>query len=307
MKRYWPILRDYLLLTIGALLAAVAVDVFLVPNNVVVGGLTGAAMLLHTSVGTPVGLVTLLANIPLFIIGFRSLGGIVFGVRTLYATAVMAIAIDLLAPYLGSVTSDPLLYTLYGGLLDGLGVGLVFRARGTTGGIDIIARLLERRYGIQPGKAMLAMNAAVFGVAFIGYGPEKALYALLVAFVGSLALDYTLAAGSGARQALIITSQPDAITQAVLHDLGRGVTMLEGYGGYTGADRAVLLCVVGRAELSFLKEIVSNADPQAFVIVGEASEVLGEGFRPFASHTPPRTAAPREPQEQPLQDATHDT
>lgn len=306
MKRYWSVLRDYLLLTVGALLAAIAVDVFLVPNNVVTGGLTGAAMLLHTFVGTPVGLVTLLANIPLFIIGFRSLGGIVFGVRTLYATAVMAIAIDLLAPYLGPVTSDPLLYTLYGGLLDGLGVGLVFRVRGTTGGIDIVARLLERRYGISPGKAMLAMNAAVFGVAFVGYGPEKALYALLVAFVGSLALDYTLAAGSGARQALIVTSQPGAITQAVLHDLGRGVTVLEGYGGYTGANRAVLLCVVGRAELSFLKQIVSHADPLAFMIVGEVSEVLGEGFRPVSLATPTRPATPHESEERPLQNATQD-
>jgi uncharacterized membrane-anchored protein YitT (DUF2179 family) len=306
LKRYWPALRDYLLLTVGALLAAVAVDVFMVPNNVVAGGLTGAAMLLRTFIGTPVGLVTLLVNIPLFIIGFRSLGGIVFGARTLYATAVMAIAIDLLAPYLGPVTSDPLLYTLYGGLLDGLGVGLVFRARGTTGGIDIIARLLERRYGIAPGKAMLAINAAVLGVAFIGYGPEKVLYAVLVAFVGSLALDYTLAAGSGARQALIVTSQPDAITQAVLHDLGRGVTMLEGYGGYTGASRPVLLCVVGRAELSFLKQIVSHADPQAFMIVGEVSEVLGEGFRPASFALPRRPAAPLEPEERPLQNAAQD-
>jgi uncharacterized membrane-anchored protein YitT (DUF2179 family) len=209
----------------------------------------------------------------------------------------MSIAIDLLAPYLRSVTSDPLLYTLYGGLLDGLGVGLVFRARGTTGGIDIVARLLEQRYGIQPGRAMLGMNAAVFGAAFIGYGPEKALYALLVAFVGGLALDYTLAAGTGARQALIVTSNPDALTSAILHDLGRGVTMLEGYGGYTGAERAVLLCVVGRAELSFLKEIVSRADPHAFVIVGEASEVLGEGFRPVLPHPPRKAATPRAPGE----------
>jgi uncharacterized membrane-anchored protein YitT (DUF2179 family) len=288
MKRLWPTLRDYLLLTAGALLAAAAVDLFLVPNDVVTGGITGSAMLLHTFFGTPVGLITLLANLPLFVIGFRALGGIVFGVRTLYATAMMSIAIDVLAPYLRPVTSDPLLYTLYGGLLDGLGVGLVFRARGTTGGIDIVARLLEQRRGIPPGRAMLGMNALVFGAAFVGYGPEKALYALLVAFVGSLALDYTLAAGGGARQALIITSQPDAITQAILGDLGRGVTLLEGYGGYTGAERAVLLCVVGRAELSFLKAIIGRADPRAFVIVGEASEVLGEGFRPFAPH-PPRT------------------
>lgn len=284
MQRVWPILRDYTLITGGALLVAAAIDLFLVPNDVVSGGITGAAMLLRTFAGTPVGLVSLLVNIPLFLLGVRSLGGLLFGLRTLYATVVMSLAIDLLAPYLRPVTSSPLLYTLYGGLLDGVGVGLVFRARGTTGGIDIVARLLEQRYNIQPGRSMLAMNAAVFGVAFVGYGPEKALYALLVAFVSSLVLDYTLAAGSGARQALIITTQPDAVTQALLHDLGRGVTVLEGHGGYTGIARAVLLCVVGRPEISFLKTLVSQTDPHAFVIIGEASEVLGEGFRSFVTH-----------------------
>lgn len=298
MQRIWPTLRDYLLMTFGALVVAISVDVFLIPNNVVTGGVTGAAMLLHTFLGTPVGLVTLVANIPLLILGFRYLGGLVFGLRTLYATAIMAIAIDLLAPYLRPVTADPLLYTLYGGLLDGLGIGLVFRARGTTGGIDIVARLLERRYGYQPGRSMLLMNVAVFAIAFIFYGPEKALYALLVAFVGSLALDNTLSAGSGARQALIVTAQPDAVTQAILRDLGRGVTMLEGYGGYTGAERGVLLCVVSRAELSFLKATISRIDPQAFAVIGEAREVLGEGFRPFvpASTSP---ALRSESQEQP--------
>jgi uncharacterized membrane-anchored protein YitT (DUF2179 family) len=284
MKRAWATIRDYILMTVGAIIAALAVDLFMVPNDVVTGGVTGVAMLLRTFFGTPVGLVTLLANIPLLVLGFRSLGGLVFGVRTLYATVVMSLAIDLLAPYVRPVTNDPLLYTLYGGLLDGLGVGLVFRARGTTGGIDIIARWIERRRGIQPGRSMLAMNLLVFGAAFGAYGPEKVLYALLVAFVGSLALDFTLGAGSGGRQALIVTTHPDEIKRALLNDLNRGVTVLEGTGGYTGAERAVLLCVVGRAEISFLKAIVATANPGAFVVVGEANEVLGEGFRP---HPPP--------------------
>ncbi|GAB4188249.1 MAG: YitT family protein [Roseiflexaceae bacterium] len=289
LRKIYPVLRDYLLMTIGAVMVAASVNMFLAPNNVVIGGVTGAAMLLNTFVGTPVGLVTLLINVPLFIIGFRRLGGMVFGLRTLYATAVMSLAIDLLAPYMRTVTADPLLYTLYGGLLDGIGVGLVFRARGTTGGIDIIAQLLEQRFAIRPGQSMLVMNVAVFGGALLVYGPEKTLYALLAAFIGSRVLDYTLAAGSGARQALIITTKPEAITRALLHELGRGVTLLEGYGGYTGADRAVLLSVVARHEISFLKEIVCAADPQAFAIIGEANEVLGEGFRPFT----PQPAAPR--------------
>lgn len=289
LHKLWPALRDYLLLTVGALLIALSVDIFLIPNNVVTGGITGAAIMLRSLVGTPVGLVTLVANIPLFVLGFRSLGGLMFGLRTFYATVLMSLAIDVLAPYVRPVVGDPLLYTLYGGLLDGLGVGLVFRARGTSGGIDIVARLIERRYGVQPGRSMLVMNVAVFSVAGLFFGPEKVLYALLVAFVSSRALDFTLGAGTGSRQALIVTTQPDAITQALLHDLGRGVTLLEGYGGYTGASRAVLLCVAGRAELSFLKAIVGRADPHAFVIIGDASEVIGEGFIP---HPAPKPAQP---------------
>lgn len=285
-RRLLPILRDYLLMTAGALLVAASVNMFLVPNDVVTGGLTGGAMLLRTFFGTPVGLVTLLANIPLLVIGFRALGGIVFGIRTIYATVVMSVAIDALAPYMPAVSADPLLYTLYGGLLDGIGVGLVFRARGTTGGIDIVARLLEQRRAIRPGRAMLAMNLLVFGVAFFAYGPEKVLYAVLAAFVAGIGLDYTLAAGSGARQALIVTGEPEAITAALLHDLGRGVTVLAGRGGYTGEERTVLLCVVARSEISFVNQIVSRADPHAFVVIGEAQEVIGEGFRPFAPARP---------------------
>lgn len=280
------IVRDYLLMTVGAVMVAASVNIFLEPNDVIIGGITGAAILLKTFFNTPVGLITLLANIPLFIIGFRQLGGFVFGMRTLYATTVFSLAIDLLAPYMKPITADPLLYTLYGGLLDGLGVGLVFRARGTTGGIDIVARLLEKRYAIQPGQSMLAMNAAVFGGSLLVYGPEKTLYAVLVAFIGGKTLDYVLAAGSSARQAIIVTNQPEPVTQSLIGELGRGVTVLEGYGGYTGAERSVLLCVVGRTETSFLKELVSRADPHAFVIIGEANEVLGEGFRPFQSGAP---------------------
>jgi uncharacterized membrane-anchored protein YitT (DUF2179 family) len=278
-RRFYSTLRDYAQLTLGAVLVAVAADLFFIPNDVVAGGLVGIAQLLRTMIGTPVGIVSLVANIPLLFIGFRALGGFVFGIRTVYATVLSTVLIDVLAPYLQPFTSDPLLYTLYGGVLDGIGVGLVFRARGTTGGIDIIARLLEIRYGTRPGRAMLVINLFIYAGALFSYGPEKVLYAVLAAFIAGVALDYALAAGDGGRQALIVTAKPDAITQALLHDIGRGVTVIEGRGGYTGAERTVLLCVVARTEISPLKEIVRSNDPQAFVVIGEASEVLGEGFR----------------------------
>ncbi|HEY0739405.1 MAG TPA: YitT family protein, partial [Herpetosiphonaceae bacterium] len=144
MWKYLPTiartLRDYLIMTVGVICVAISVDLFLVPNNVVTGGVTGVAIILNDLFGTPIGMISLLLNIPLLIAGFRYLGGFVFGIRTVYATVALSFAIDLLNPYVGrymSATADPLLYTLYGGVLDGVGVGLVFRVQGTTGGVDI--------------------------------------------------------------------------------------------------------------------------------------------------------------------------
>jgi uncharacterized membrane-anchored protein YitT (DUF2179 family) len=281
LRRAALVLADYAQITLGALLVAVAVRVFLVPNDVVTGGLTGAAQLLSTYVGTPVGAVVLALNVPLLIFGWRRLGGVVFGVRTLYAIVVMSLAIDGLAPYARPVTSDPLLYSLYGGLLDGVGLGLILRARGTAGGTDIVARLVETRTGVQPGRTLLVCDLLIFGAAFFAYGPEKIMYALLVAFVSTRAVDFVLGAGRGSRQALIITSEPARITAALLHDLGRGVTVLEGVGGYTGTARAVLLCILSRSEVGALRLAVGEADPGAFVVIGEVGEVIGEGFRPM--------------------------
>ncbi|RMD73297.1 MAG: hypothetical protein D6823_13575, partial [Chloroflexi bacterium] len=136
-QRFARTIYDYVLLTIGALLSATAVRFFLVPNQVVTGGITGVAQLLNTFLGTPVGAVVLILNVPLLIAGWRYLGGAVFGIRTLYTVVVMSLAIDGLAPFARPITNDPLLYSLYGGLIDGLGIGLVLRARGTTGGSDI--------------------------------------------------------------------------------------------------------------------------------------------------------------------------
>jgi uncharacterized membrane-anchored protein YitT (DUF2179 family) len=281
-KQMLGIVRDYALMTVGALLVALSVNLFLIPNDVISGGVSGVAIMLRSLVGTPVGLVIILLNIPLFLLGWRYLGGLIFGVRTIYATVVMALAIDALAPYLTPVTRDPLLYTLYGGLLDGIGVGLVLRARGTTGGIDIVGRLLERWRGISPGQTMLVIDALLFAGAAMLFGPEKALYALLVVFISTRVIDVVLSGAGAARQALIISVRPEELTRAIIRDLRRGVTLLDGQGGYTGAERSVLLCVVSRPEIASLKALVARIDPDAFMVIGDASEVLGEGFQPSA-------------------------
>ena len=277
------ILRDYLIMTVGAICVAISVDLFLAPNDVVTGGVTGVAMILNDLLGTPIGLAVLVMNIPLLIAGFRYLGGFVFGVRTIYATVVMSFAIDLLAPTINrylTAPRDPLLYTLYGGVLDGIGIGLVFRAQGTTGGVDIVARFLQRWRGIQMGRSLLVMNALIFAAAAYLFTLDKVLYALLAAFISGRTIDVVLEGASYARQAIIISTKPAEIRAEIINRLGRGVTELPGRGGFTDSERPVLLSVVAQSEVSLLKAIVRDCDPDAFVIVGNVNEVLGEGFRP---------------------------
>lgn len=297
LRRALMTLTHYGMITLGALLIAIAVRTFLAPNNVIVGGLTGVSQLMSTYLGTPIGGVVLAFNVPLLILGWQRLGGVVFGVRTLYALVVMSLAIDGLAPYVRPVTQDPLLYSLYGGLIDGMGLGLILRGRGTAGGTDIIARLVESQTGIQPGRVLLVCDVLVFSAGFFAYGPEKVLYALLVAFVSSRTVDFVLTAGRGARQALIITTRAEDITRALLYDLGRGVTILEGIGAYTGTRRAVLLCIINRSEVGALKTIVAAIDPDAFMVIGEAGEVIGEGFRPLRPGRHPSGEAAGAPEE----------
>lgn len=274
----WRTVRDYGIITFGALLSATAARSFLVPNEVVAGGVTGLAIMINSLMDLPIGWLIIAFNIPLFIFGFRMLGGLKFALRTVYATVLLAFGIDYIAPFLPIVTDDPLLYSIYGGLLDGIGMGLVLRVGGTTGGTDIIARIVERRYGVAPGRVILLVDISIYVGAFFLYGPEKALYALIVAFIATRVIDATLAAGKGSRQLFIITQAPDAVVRDVFAELGRGVTLLEGRGGYTHRKRNILVCAVARSEVGVIKAIVNTHDPKAFVIIGEALEVVGEGF-----------------------------
>ena len=271
---------DYLLLTGGALLLAANVNLFLAPNRVVSSGVTGIGMLSHYLWGWPIGLVTLVLNIPIFVAGFKW-GGWRLLLRTVYATAIMTAGIDLLAPFLPPITGDPLIFTLFGGLLDGVGIGLVLRGEGTTGGTDIIAQLLNRRRGIGFGTTFIVVNSIILLAAAWVVGLMPVLYALIVNFVSGRVVD-TVQEGSGyARSFLIVSTRSAEIQQAILDDLERGVTLLDVRGGYTEAPLSALYVVVSRSQVTHLKRLISERDPAAFVVVSEAHEVLGEGFRPI--------------------------
>jgi uncharacterized membrane-anchored protein YitT (DUF2179 family) len=259
-------------------LVGIGVNLFFVPNDVVSGGVTGIAILLHDAFDTPVGLVTLLLNLPLLVVGWRWAGGLRFLVRTGIAVAVLSATIDLSQPFLTAPTSDRMLVICYGGLLDGLGLGLVFRGRGTTGGTDVIARIAHRFLGLGIGQTLLGINIAIFAAAAFRFGAEAVMVALALAFVSSRVLDTVQAGFSASRQAMIITEDPDGVRDAIFEHLRRGVTLLEARGGFTGRSRPMLYVVVGAHEVGRLKLRVAEVDPDAFVAISSAQEVFGEGF-----------------------------
>ena len=272
---------DYLLLTGGALLLSANVNLFLTPNRVVSSGVTGLGMLSHYLWGWPIGLVTLGLNIPILIAGIKWGGGWRLLLRSVYATIIMTAGIDLLAPFLPPITGDPLIFTLFGGVLDGVGIGLVLRGEGTTGGTDIIAQLLNRLKGIGFGTTFIAVNSIILLAAAFAVGLVPVLYALIVNFVSGRVVD-AVQEGSGYAQSFFVVSTRSAdIQQAILDDLERGVTLMEVRGGYTEAPLSALYVVVSRSQVTHLKRLISERDPAAFVVVSEAHEVLGEGFKPI--------------------------
>ena len=272
---------DYAFLTLGSALLALNIALLLVPNKIVSGGATGIATLLYYTLGTSVGTMVLIINIPLFIAGVKWGGGMRFAVRTIYATVLMSLLTDVFTPWATTLPpiNEPLLFVLYGGLLDGIGMGLVFRGQGTTGGTDVVARLFHHWRGVPFGTTIFVVNAIVLIGAAVVFGLEAAMYALILTFVAARVVDIVQGENNYGRAAIIISGKASDIRASVLTVLERGVTVLEGRGGYTEAGLDVLYCVVARGEVSILKRLVQSIDPTAFVVITEASEVLGEGFR----------------------------
>jgi len=275
--------RDYGLILAGAALLAVSMHVFFIPNDLVAGGLSGTAQIINNFTGLPIGTLSFILNIPLFFLGWRFLGGRRFLARTVIASLLFAVildGLDLLWPR-PHLTDDLGLNALYGGVTAGVAVGLLFRARATSGGTDILARILERRFAMPLSQAYLYTDGLVVFLAGLTFGWERALYAIVALYVGGVLVEVTLNGSNVMRVATIITTRPEAVAAGVLTELERGVTDWSGKGMYSGAEKHILLCAVSRAEIVPLKAIIHDADPQAFVVIGQAQEVLGEGFRPL--------------------------
>ncbi len=269
---------DYLGITAGSLITALGLVLFLVPNKIAAGGVSGLATILHYLLGWPVGLTMFALNIPLFLAGLKVLGWN-FGLKTLYGTVTLSLFTDGLALWLHAPTANALLASIYGGLLCGVGLGVVFRYGGSTGGTDLAALLFRHFLRISTGIGLLIVDALVIGLAGLTFNIELALYALLALFLTSRAIDTIQEGGGYAKAVIIISDYADTIARQVMEQLDRGVTGLAGRGLYTRQEREVLLVVVQRSEVSRLKDLVATIDPRAFVIVSNIHEVLGEGFR----------------------------
>jgi uncharacterized membrane-anchored protein YitT (DUF2179 family) len=277
--------RDYFWMTLGILITAFALDTFLIPNRIAAGGVSGLATIILYSLKdaglpiVPVGVQMLLMNAVLLVIGIRARGWR-YGAKTLYGAVGLSLAIDLMAPFVHTLaTNDPLLAVLWGGALSGIGMGMVFRVGGNTGGTDIVAQLLTKKFNLGVGQLMLLLDAGVLLVAALKFGPELALYGAVAVFVTTTTIDVVQEGLSTEKAAFIFSKMNEQIGAAILSELGRGATAFAARGMYTGEDRDVIFCVVSRRELDDLKNIVHALDPDAFLVISDVHEALGEGFK----------------------------
>jgi uncharacterized membrane-anchored protein YitT (DUF2179 family) len=279
----WQEGSDFLLITLGAFLQAMAIRLFLVPGHLVSGGVGGLAQIINYYTGFPIGVMILIGNIPLLILGWRHLGGRRFAIRTAYAVVLISVFTDVLVLFLPAegLSTDLVLNTLYGGVISGIGYGLVYRGHGTSGGTDILVKVISKWRAIPISQSYLITDSLIILLSGLTYSWRNALYAIIMLFISGIAAEITTEGPSVNRTAFIITNHPDEVSRSVLLDMERGVTALEATGVYTGASRTMLYCVITRSEVSVLKSLVLEADPDAFIVIGQAHEVLGEGFRPL--------------------------
>ena len=267
---------SYAQMFIGCVIGAMAYPLFLIPNNIAPGGLTGLATILNYFFSLPVGTISLMLNIPLFILGFKSVGKS-FAFRSLIATVLFSLFIDIL-PF-KAVTNNPLLASLYGGIFLGFGLGLILRGGGTTGGTDMVARLIHKRMPfISIGLILFVADLIVVIAAGLGMGAELAMYSIISIIVTSGILDLTVQGLNRSKACYIISDKSEQIRLKLMDEMERGMTIIHAKGGYTMEEKPVLLCIVNPRETVDIKRIVKEVDMRAFMFITEAHEVLGEGF-----------------------------
>jgi uncharacterized membrane-anchored protein YitT (DUF2179 family) len=268
---------EYLNVLIGSAIIALSFNVFLLPNQIASGGVSGISTITLNVLGWEPAYVQWAFNIPLFIAGVILLGK-QFGAKTLVGTIFLPFVVFLtkdIAPW----TMDALLGALFGGIGVGLGLGIVFRGNASTGGTDLAAQIINKYTGLTLGTCVVLIDGLIVITAAIVFDIERGLYALIALYVTSKTIDLVQVGFGRSKTAMIITNKQEEVREGILNKIDRGVTKLSAYGGFTDNERPVLMCVVDQREFTKLKQLVKTVDPTAFVVVMDASEVLGEGFK----------------------------
>ena len=277
------VLPEYFLLTMGSVILAVNFDLFLAPHNIAPGGISGSAIIIHEFTGWPKGLTMLILTLPMLVVGFFYLGRFRFLIRAFYVTLVYSMGIDALVNYLpAGVTQDLLLNALYGGILGGIGIGLIYRGGTSPAGTSVISRVIQIKTGIPNSQLYILIDGGVILVAGLVFGWEMSLYAFITLFTWGFVADYVLEGPSVVRTVFIVTDLPEAVSRVLMDRLGVGVTGWDVKGMFSQTAHATLFSTVNRSDVNILKAIVNDADPKAFVVIAQGHQARGGRLRKMA-------------------------
>lgn len=275
MKKEW--IKDIFLITAGAFIYAFGVNYFFIANKMADGGLAGICTILHYLFSVDLGTTYFVLNIPLIILGYKLIGG-QFILKTFYGTFMTSLAFKVLEKYTGQM-DDRLIAAIFGGLIIGIGLGTIFVGGGSSGGSDILVKILNKYFDIPIGKAFLALDLVVLSMLGILFGRDVFMYTLVGLFISTRAIDFIQDGVDKAKAMLIISDKSEEIKNEIMDKTGRGVTIINARGGYTNVDKDIVYCIMSRYEVTTVKRIVRSIDKRAFLSIMEVSEVLGEGFK----------------------------
>lgn len=280
-----PVLREinrFIFLLLGSILAAVGLEIFLIPNNIIDGGVVGISIIVSYLTKIPLGVFILIFNLPFLFIGYKQIGK-TFVFSSLFAITSLSIWVSILHPIPG-LTKDTLLATVFGGMILGIGVGVIIRYGGSLDGTEMVAIIFNKRSAFSVGEMVMFFNIFILSSAGLVFGWDRAMYSLLAYFIAYKAIDITIDGLDEAKAAIIISDNYHEIAEAITARLGRGVTFLDGSGGYTKDRRTILYSVITRLEIAKLKGIIHDKDPDAFVTITDVSDVMGGKHRKRAIH-----------------------
>lgn len=276
------IFKKYILLFIGSIIAAIGLEIFLVPNNIIDGGIVGISIMVSHVTGLPLSLFLVVLNIPFLYLGYAQIGK-TFALSTLFSIVSLSYWVSVFHPIPG-LTSDLFLAAIFGGIIVGIGVGLIIRYGGSLDGTEIVAILLDKRTSFSVGEIIMFFNLFILTSAGFVFSWDKAMYSLVAYFVAFKVIDTVIEGLDESKAVMIVSDKPDEIAETLMARLGRGVTVLHGEGGYTKERKDVLYCVITRLEMAKLKSIVDEVDENAFVTFNDVHEVMGGQFKKRAIH-----------------------